>query len=220
MVNIGWEHGTASGYSNHGCRCQPCRDAWAIATWKRRHPNRSLEQSCRPVAKNCYPPVESMRAEHRRRCLECTLAWERFLFAIFEKQKNACAICKTPLEWRTISHPSSRRKLHVHVDHDHKTGRVRGILCGNCNNGLGNFRDSVEFLTEAQEYLKNYGQSIERRRRVLNEINRCGIVTSQAHIQSFRPSGSARCAPGWGVIERVAAQWISLLVQDFITKDG
>jgi hypothetical protein len=40
------------------------------------------------------------------------------------------------------------------VDHNHVTGKVRGLLCKNCNQGLGYFKDNVELLIKAIEYLK------------------------------------------------------------------
>ena len=46
-------------------------------------------------------------------------------------------------------------KENLHIDHDHKTGKVRGILCRGCNHGLGNFTDSVDKLYRAIEYLDN-----------------------------------------------------------------
>jgi Recombination endonuclease VII len=55
-------------------------------------------------------------------------------------QDGKCRICGTPDP--------------MHVDHDHLTGRVRGILCFNCNGGLGHFRDDVTTMQRAITYLK------------------------------------------------------------------
>jgi hypothetical protein len=60
-----------------------------------------------------------------------------------EKQNNKCAICGcTP----TRSY---------HVDHCHYTGEVRGLLCNNCNAGIGKLQDNVNILEKAIKYLQN-----------------------------------------------------------------
>jgi hypothetical protein len=64
---------------------------------------------------------------------------------LMEVQNGLCGICKT------ILLPT---KSGTHVDHDHGNGRIRGLLCGNCNKGLGHFRDSPAFLLAAVSYLK------------------------------------------------------------------
>jgi hypothetical protein len=61
-------------------------------------------------------------------------------------QKNCCAICKT----ETVG----RNHTYFHVDHDHNTGRVRGLLCDKCNRGLGYFEDDSFLLERASIYLK------------------------------------------------------------------
>jgi Recombination endonuclease VII len=65
--------------------------------------------------------------------------------SLLREQEGACAICSTPLN------PFG---THTHTDHDHRTGKVRGILCTNCNRGLGHFKDNIKFLESAMNYLQ------------------------------------------------------------------
>jgi hypothetical protein len=67
--------------------------------------------------------------------------------ALVAEQGGVCAICGSPV-------PSGREKR-LSVDHDHKTGKLRGLLCGGCNRGLENFRDNPGFLRRAAEYLSS-----------------------------------------------------------------
>jgi hypothetical protein len=63
-------------------------------------------------------------------------------------QGGTCAICGG-------TEPGKHRGkvTNWHVDHNHKTGEVRGLLCINCNNGLGRFKDTAELLGRAYDYL-------------------------------------------------------------------
>lgn len=65
---------------------------------------------------------------------------------MLDGQGGVCAICKT-------DEPTAGKKSFC-VDHDHKTGRVRGVLCTRCNTMIGNARDDIGVLTTAIAYLE------------------------------------------------------------------
>ena len=64
-------------------------------------------------------------------------------------QGGGCAICHTKEVGR-------KGHTHLHVDHDHATGIVRGLLCDRCNKGLGYFKDNESSLASAAEYLEKH----------------------------------------------------------------
>lgn len=64
-----------------------------------------------------------------------------FFKGLWQDQNGCCAICDKPL------------KEKFYIDHNHKTGRVRGLLCSGCNVGIGLLKDSPEMLSKAIRYL-------------------------------------------------------------------
>ena len=65
-----------------------------------------------------------------------------------EAQGHKCAVCES-------TDPKGNGARFA-VDHDHKTGAVRGLLCQECNTGIGKFRDDPALLTSAIEYLRDH----------------------------------------------------------------
>lgn len=63
-----------------------------------------------------------------------------------DEQEGKCAICGT-------TDPGLRHSARLLIDHDHQTGKVRGLLCNGCNTGLGAFKDAPEALLRAAAYL-------------------------------------------------------------------
>jgi len=68
---------------------------------------------------------------------------------LLKQQNGVCAICKLP---------QVDKRKYLCVDHDHKTGKVRGLLCNLCNVGLGAFKDGSLFK-EAEQYVNSFNKS-------------------------------------------------------------
>lgn len=92
-------------------------------------------------------------------CKECVrfrtsfnaTGWTREAYeTAFAKQAGKCAICLSTL--------NSSRYTRLAGDHCHKTGKLRGLLCTNCNTALGLMKDSTERLSAAIEYLRRHTQ--------------------------------------------------------------
>ena len=87
------------------------------------------------------------RSRHLRLMYGLTIAdYQRLL----QKQKGKCAICKRPEH--KISNKSGKKQPLV-VDHNHKTGEVRGLLCCRCNRSIGLLEDDPRLLLAAYKHL-------------------------------------------------------------------
>lgn len=88
------------------------------------------------------------RAGHLKRKYGITLEQYDMLLS---GQRGGCAICGR----------EPRPDISLHLDHDHQTGQLRGILCFRCNNALGDFDDDISLLQQAVGYLLAHQQTDE-----------------------------------------------------------
>lgn len=110
------------------CWCKLCKKTWRVI-WRKQNPEKTKERDFKNDLKKHYD-----------------ITPEKY-WKMFEDQKGVCACCSQ-------SHELFRRRFHV--DHDHSNGQVRGLLCTECNPGIGYFQESVERLEMAIKYLGKF----------------------------------------------------------------
>lgn len=104
-----------------------------------------LQAECKEHAKERRDRNHEMyrETERKRELKKYGLTLEDFN-SMLRKQNNCCKICKRP---------DGEMKRQLHVDHDHKTGKVRALLCSHCNTALGKVADSILTLFKMILYL-------------------------------------------------------------------
>lgn len=128
--------------------CRECRKVKLSAEFHRnRHDRTGLTAYCKPCARirnNRWQasPQGKARIRINRRYRNFGLTEEAFR-KLLASQNGRCAICK-------CNTPGSQS---WGVDHDHKTGKVRGILCAGCNLALGGFKDDRSIILAAADYI-------------------------------------------------------------------
>ena len=114
--------------------------------------DRQKTSGLRPDCKTCNMVKSRAWAEankHRRKAYSIKSIYGITIDeynALLAQQNYRCAICDV--------HQDSMNKA-LHVDHCHRTGKVRGLLCVNCNSALGKLKDSVAVVLRAAKYLEN-----------------------------------------------------------------
>ncbi len=105
---------------------------------------------------HCHPTSRKFSAAH---CIECDQERHKESYIqhnhgitlkdydkMLKRQNGKCKICGAKT-------PGGRGRFHI--DHEHKTGKIRGLLCSSCNTGLGLFKDNSEILIVAAYYLND-----------------------------------------------------------------
>lgn len=133
-----------------GCRslprvCTRCRKIKPVSEYYLFRRSEVYGYAYEPVCKFCRKLKEkdNWYRAHLKRKYGITLSdYDNLL----EAQGGVCAICK--------SFETDKRRGNLSVDHDHETGKIRGLLCNRCNRGIGYLKDNPEILEAAARYLR------------------------------------------------------------------
>jgi hypothetical protein len=123
----------------HQYRCKECAKQLA-REWYRANKERSAKKVLAWQAAN----PEIVRETKRRHKVRTAygLGWDEYLALVNERGDN-CWICGK----------QEANRSYLSVDHCHETGKVRGLLCDRCNNGIARFKDDPKRIREAISYL-------------------------------------------------------------------
>ena len=110
--------------------------------WRKKNPEKS-KAIYKKYSQSEKGKAKSRKFAKKKRLLSYGIT-EKILENIKRNQNSKCAICGKKISEFTKDFA---------IDHDHKTGKVRGLLCMNCNIGLGAFRDDKRIMKKAIDFL-------------------------------------------------------------------
>lgn len=163
-------------------RCKVCRNsanrAYNQAHWQRLselgkkyrlNPNYKARKNARSREKYANDPdyAQKIRTRNQKKSYENSLrrrygiTLDHYL-TMLDEQLGLCKICKCDLT-ALGTRLDGVSYIRAHVDHCHKTGVVRGLLCTECNVGLGKFGDDTALLKAAIMYLESTSGELPRR---------------------------------------------------------
>lgn len=139
--------------------CTKCKESKSLTEYYKHKTNKDgVAGSCKTCQLNQHKKYYEENREYRISVSRARNYNNRYGLEIEEynkmltKQEFKCAICSIH-----VDDLPSLRETHLCVDHNHKTGKIRGLLCPHCNKGIGLLQDSVSNCYNASKYLELHG---------------------------------------------------------------
>lgn len=123
--------------------CKPCHAEYRLE-WSRKNKDRLNAK-----ARNKYK--QNPQKERSRKLKQWYGVTQEQYDSLHLKQNGRCAVCN-----KTETHKVWGKTSQLSLDHDHLTGRVRGLLCHSCNSCIGYGKESPTLLRNAASYLENH----------------------------------------------------------------
>lgn len=149
--------------------CKGCKQEKTVSEfYVRKDPTRAKYQKCKPCIleerrRDYHKDKTKYQEQAKRYRLKNPLAKRNTKLkqaygigieeyeAILKSQGGVCAGCKRNVTWKRCG-----KTMPMNIDHCHKTGQIRGILCLHCNRGLGCAEDNIQILKNWINYLEKY----------------------------------------------------------------
>lgn len=141
-------------------KCSKCKKQLPVESFAKcttpKHKSRGYRQYCCRACQSRYDKRRYSKTAPRVRKYQLLRFYgitpEQYQ-ELYSQQSGLCFICLTPKDAWT-GNTGTNNTACLYVDHDHKTNKVRGLLCHKCNFGLGQFKDDPELIKRALVYLQ------------------------------------------------------------------
>lgn len=129
-------------------KCKKCEKAYAATP----HAKALLKKRCKKYNDKLRDenPKKYYKRSRQSRLYRYGLT-ENDYQDLLKKQNGVCAICGRESNGRKSKFDDT---IKLHVDHDHATGKVRGLLCTKCNMAIGGFDENISIIKKAIQYLE------------------------------------------------------------------
>jgi hypothetical protein len=129
-----------------------CKNGHLMSQYRKQHPNGDTYCSACKVERTKKArklnPEKTANYGWKSKIKAAYSISEEEYFNMYSSQEGKCAICSLEILAKNRS---------THIDHNHTTGKVRGLLCHHCNTALGLFKENTKTLEAAMQYLNNDG---------------------------------------------------------------
>lgn len=150
-----WTQETRNQYTKEWRKRNPNKVKEHCKLWRNRHKTQDKKRKQEWYLKNkervrCQGKIwnQNNKSKIQHRYLQKTYGITLSQYEdTFQRQNGCCAICHRP---------QSSLKKKLGVDHNHITGKVRGLLCYECNYGLGYFKDNADILIQGAKYINSF----------------------------------------------------------------
>lgn len=136
--------------------CIVCQKEIQRLNYKTEHSKKLREKLNQKRRKSDYYKIQYARFGRSYKLKKAFGITEQDYKIMLNKQKGVCAICGQA-ETKFVSCSENKKRIRpLSIDHDHKTGRVRALLCDECNNGIARFKENTMYLANAISYLEKH----------------------------------------------------------------